>query len=221
MRMPMRSGDAEAGVCVFASLSPLPVAVLPQPPRALGCVLYELAALRRPFEGSSLPALVVGILRWGQRQRAVLGSQPRRTRLGSLLNLLWASARCRLRVLRAKDSSASARSAGGGGTPLDSGPPPNPSPAAPPKTPQGQVPAGAAGLLPRAARPDRRAAEAEPAGPAQRRRGAAPEARQGPPGALRPPRRQVGRGGGPRWGGRRWGSGALLHGGSKAAPRAL
>jgi hypothetical protein len=24
-----------------------------------------------------------------------------------------------------------------------------------------------------------------------------------------------------RWGGRRWGSGALLHGGSKAAPRAL
>jgi serine/threonine protein kinase len=30
---------------------------------ALGCVLYELAALRRPFDAASLPALVVKILR--------------------------------------------------------------------------------------------------------------------------------------------------------------
>ena len=30
---------------------------------ALGCVLYELTTLRRAFTGSSLPALVVKILR--------------------------------------------------------------------------------------------------------------------------------------------------------------
>ncbi len=30
---------------------------------ALGCVLYELATLRRAFDGQSLPALVVNILR--------------------------------------------------------------------------------------------------------------------------------------------------------------
>lgn len=31
------------------------------PPRALGCVLYELLALRRPFEAASLPALILSI----------------------------------------------------------------------------------------------------------------------------------------------------------------
>ncbi len=30
---------------------------------SLGCVLYELATLRRAFDGNSLPALVVKILR--------------------------------------------------------------------------------------------------------------------------------------------------------------
>lgn len=32
-------------------------------PQALGCVLYELCSLKRAFEGQSLPALIMKILR--------------------------------------------------------------------------------------------------------------------------------------------------------------
>lgn len=40
---------------------PLPPS--PPPPQALGCTLYELCALHKPFEASNMPAIIFGIMR--------------------------------------------------------------------------------------------------------------------------------------------------------------
>lgn len=42
-----------------ARSAPLP----PCAPQALGCTLYELCALHKPFEASNMPAIIFGIMR--------------------------------------------------------------------------------------------------------------------------------------------------------------